>query len=76
MKSNFSKGVCNLVLSVPIYLVALAAAFVYAVIHNYFPDLPLTQDQVQWIIVTLLTLAGVDITNAIRKSNPSLLARK
>lgn len=65
-----------MVLSVPVYLVALAAGFIYAVIHNYVPSLPLTVDQIQWLIVTILTLAGVDITNAIRKANPSLLAKK
>ena len=63
-------------LSVPIYLVALLASFIYAVIKNYVPSLPLTEDQVQWLIVTILTLAGVDIVNAVRKANPSLLARK
>ena len=65
-----------MVLSVPIYLIALLASFVYAAIQHYVPSLPLTQDQVQWVIVTLLTLAGVDITNAIRKANPGLLAKK
>lgn len=63
-------------ISIPVYLVALGAGFLYAVIHYYVPTLPLTQDQVQWIVVTILTLAGVDITNAIRKANPGLLARK
>jgi hypothetical protein len=64
------------VLSVPVYLVALLAGFLYAVVHYYVPSLPLTQDQVQWLIMTILTLAGVDITNAIRKASPGLLSRK
>jgi hypothetical protein len=63
-------------LSVPVYLIALLASFVYAVVHYYVPTLPLTQDQVQWIVVTILTLAGVDVVNAIRTSNPGLLAKK
>ena len=63
-------------LSVPVYLVALLAGFIYAVVKNYWPDLPLTQEQVQYIIIAILTLAGVDVVNAIRKANPSLLARK
>jgi len=50
-----------MVLSVPVYLVALLALFLYAVINHYVPTLPLTQDQVQWVIVTILTLAGVDV---------------
>lgn len=60
-------------LSVPVYLVALAAGFVFAVVQHYFPNIPVTQDQIQWFIVTILTLAGVDVVNAIRKANPGLL---
>lgn len=62
--------------SVPAYLVALLAGFVYAVIRHYVPTLPLTENQVLWVIVTILTVAGVDVVNAIRKENPGLLARK
>ncbi len=63
-------------LQVPVYLIALLAAFVYAVVKYYVPTLPLTQDQVQWVIITILTLAGVDVVNAIRNANPGLLAKK
>lgn len=66
----------EMVLSVPVYLVALLAGFIYAVVKNYFPDVPLTVEQVQYIIIAILTLAGVDVVNAIRKANPSLLAKK
>ena len=52
--------------SVPVYLVTLLAAFVYAVINYYAPDLPLTQDQVQWLIVTILVALNVDVVNALR----------
>ncbi len=63
-------------LSIPVYVVALVAGFVYALLKNYFPDLPLTEDQVQFIILAILTLFGVDVTAAINKANPGLLARK
>lgn len=52
-------------ISVPYYLVTLAAAFLYAVIHNYVPDLPLTEEQVVWVVVTILTLLNVDVVQAL-----------
>jgi hypothetical protein len=52
----------------PYYLVALAAGFVYAVVKNYFPDLPLTEEQVLWAIVAILTLLNVDVTQALHKA--------
>jgi hypothetical protein len=63
-------------ISIPIYLVALLASFVYAVIKNYLPDLPLTEDQIQFIILAILALAGVDVTAAINRANPGILARR
>lgn len=63
-------------ISLPAYLVALFVSFAYAVIHYYVPTLPLTQDQVQWVVVMILTAAGVDVVNAIRSANPTLLAKK
>ena len=52
-------------ISVPYYLVALGAAFLYAVIYQYFPNLPLTQDQVLWLVLTILAALNVDVTQAI-----------
>lgn len=52
-------------IQVPYYLVALAAAFIYAVIHNYVPDLPLTEEQVLWVVITVLTLLNVDVVQAL-----------
>ncbi len=54
-------------ISLPYYLVALAAGFVYAVIHNYVPDLPLTEAQVIWVIIFILTALNVDVTQALRQ---------
>ncbi len=52
--------------SVPYYLVALLAGFVYAVVNYYVPDLPLTNEQVLWVLVTILTALNVDVVNALR----------
>lgn len=52
-------------LSVPYYLVALAAGFLYAVIHNYAPDLPLTEAQVVWLVLTILAALNVDVVQAL-----------
>lgn len=52
--------------SVPYYLVALLAGFVYAVINHYVPTLPLTNEQVLWIILTILAALNVDVVNALR----------
>lgn len=52
--------------NVPYYLVVLFAGFVYAVINNYFPNLPLTNEQVLWAIVAILTLLNVDVVQALR----------
>lgn len=53
-------------ISVPYYIVALLAGFVYAVINYYVPDLPLTSDQVLWIIIAILAALNIDVTNALR----------
>lgn len=52
--------------NVPYYLVVLFAGFVYAVINNYFPNLPLTNEQVLLAIVAILTLLNVDVVQALR----------
>lgn len=52
-------------LSVPYYLVALFAAFVYAAIRNYAPDLPLTEEQVLWLVLTVLAALNVDVVQAL-----------
>lgn len=53
-------------LSVPVYFVGLVVALVYGLLQQWFPDLPLTQDQVQWIFVIILGSLGVDVTQALR----------
>lgn len=53
-------------LSVPVYVVGLVVPLVYGLLQQWFPDLPLTQDQVQWIFVTILGLLGVDVTQALK----------
>ena len=54
-------------LSVPMYLVALGASFLYAVIQNYFPNLPLTEEQILWLVLSVLALLNVDVVQALRK---------
>lgn len=54
--------------SVKAYLVALLAGFLYAVVKEYFPSLPLTVDQVQWLLLAILALAGVDVVQALRQN--------
>lgn len=52
-------------ISVPYYLVALGASFLYAVIHNFAPDLPLEESQVLWIVLTILAALDVDVVQAL-----------
>lgn len=52
--------------SLPYYLVVLFAGFVYAVVHHYVPDLPLTNEQVLWVVLTVLALLNVDVVNSLR----------
>lgn len=52
-------------LTVPMYLVALGASFLYAVIGHYAPDVPLTQEQVLWVILTILAALEVDVVQAL-----------
>jgi len=53
-------------ISVKYYLVALFASFVYAVVHEYVPGLPLTNEQVLWVVLTILAALNVDVVNALR----------
>ena len=53
-------------IQLPYYLVVLAAGFIYAIIHNYVPDLPLTNEQVLWVVIAVLTLLNVDVTQALK----------
>jgi len=53
-------------ISLPYYLVTLFAGFVYAIIKNYAPGLPLTEEQVLWLVIAVLTLLNVDVVNALR----------
>lgn len=52
--------------SLPVYLVGLFVAFVYAVIHYYVPSLPLTEEQVMWAVVFILAALNIDVVNALR----------
>jgi hypothetical protein len=57
-----------MVLSVPIYLVTVFAAFLYAVIKNFVPDLPLTEDQVVWFVLAILAALNIDVVQALRSA--------
>ena len=52
--------------SLPYYLVALFAGLVYAIIKNYVPSLPLTEEQVLWAVMAILALLNVDVVQALR----------
>ena len=54
-------------IQVPYYLAALGAGFVYAIVKNYVSDLPLTEEQVRWAVLTVLALLNVDVVTALRK---------
>ena len=53
-------------ISIPYYLVALTAGFLYAVVHNYVPALPLTNEQVLWIVLAILAVLNVDVVQALK----------
>lgn len=53
-------------ISIPIYIVALLASFVYALVKYLVPTLPVTEEQVLFIIVAILTLAGIDVVQALK----------
>jgi hypothetical protein len=55
-------------ISFPYYVVALVAGFVYALAKYFVPTLPFDESQVLWVIVTILTALGVDVTQALRAS--------
>jgi hypothetical protein len=52
---------------IPYYLVVLAAGFLYAVVKNFVPSLPLTEEQVLWAVIAILALLNVDVVTALRK---------
>jgi hypothetical protein len=52
-------------IQIPYYLVALGAAFLYAVIYYFAPNLPITEAQVLWIILSILAALNVDVTQAL-----------
>lgn len=53
-------------LSVSSYVVGLVVSFVYAIVKYYVPTLPLSEDFVQWVFLTILAVAGVDVTAALK----------
>lgn len=58
-------------ISIPYYIVALFVAFLYAVIKNFAPDLPLEESQVLWLVLTILAALNVDVVQALRKQGVS-----
>ena len=52
--------------SIPVYVVALVASFVYALVKYYVPSLPFNEEQVLYVIVIVLTLLNVDVVQALR----------
>ena len=52
-------------LTVPMYLVALGASFLYALIKYFAPDLPLEESQVVWLVITILAALNVDVVQAL-----------
>lgn len=53
---------------VPYYLVALLAAFIYAVVKHYAPELPLTEEQVIWVLVAILAALNFDVVTTLRRN--------
>ena len=53
-------------ISLPIYVVALFVSFVVGALKAYLPDLPITEDLVQYVILAILTALGVDVTNGLK----------
>lgn len=60
---------------VPLQIVTVIAGILYSVLKVLFPNLPLTTDQIVFVIVTLLGLFGVVVQlrnqSAIRKFDPN-----
>jgi small basic protein len=52
--------------SLPIYVVALFVSFVVGALKAWKPDLPITEDLVQYVILAILAALGVDVTAALR----------
>lgn len=53
-------------LSLPVYVVALFVSFVVGALKAWKPDLPITEDLVQYIILAILTALGVDVVNGLK----------
>ncbi len=51
--------------SLPYYTVSLFAAFIFGLLSYYLPNFAFTPEQVLWSIVTILTLMGIDVINAL-----------
>ena len=52
--------------SIPAYVLSLVVVFVYGIVKYYVPDLPFSQEQLQWVFLVVLGALGVDVTNALR----------
>lgn len=52
-------------IQIPMYLVTLGAGFLFAVIKYFVPSIPVTADQIAWLILTILALLNVDVTQAL-----------
>lgn len=53
-------------ISIPYYLVALFAGLVYAAVNYYIPSLPMTNEQVLWLVLAVLAFLNVDVVQALR----------
>ena len=53
-------------LSLPVYLVGLFVGLVYAIVKNYVPTIPLTEEQVMWFVLLVLAALNVDVTQALK----------
>ena len=47
-------------------MLGLVVVFVYGIVKYYVPDLPFSQEQLQWVFLVVLGALGVDVTNALR----------
>jgi hypothetical protein len=52
--------------SVPVYVVALFVAFVVGALKAWKPDLPVSAELVQYVVIAILVALNVDVVNTLR----------
>jgi len=62
--NKFLSVVAALPLPIPLFL--LAVTFIYGLLKYFFPDLPFTQEQIQYVLEQLLALFGIVLTAQLR----------